>query len=257
MTTIRFIKSIGGKGILLTKARANASPLHIRFIPASPRSNPRLVRKTFLQTILVVAISLLAPIVAHADSATWNLNPTSGDWNTAANWTPMAVPNGPSDTATFALSNVTNISVSADTEVNTVTLLQFGLHDPCSSTFAAHYQWPGSVGVGELVTFGDFSNSGTILLSNSSTAGNCDFRINMGGAAIFTGTSSAGSAYLYQEGGGSAMFMDHSTANNAYFYSNGGSLQFSGHSTADIATIDQIGGGGFTASEISRQHKML
>jgi len=34
-----------------------------------------------------------------------NLNPGSGDWNTAANWTPMTVPNGSADTATFALSS--------------------------------------------------------------------------------------------------------------------------------------------------------
>jgi hypothetical protein len=27
-----------------------------------------------------------------AGSATWNLNPTGGDWNTAANWTPATCP---------------------------------------------------------------------------------------------------------------------------------------------------------------------
>src|SRR6266516_194467 len=102
----------------LTKAPGTASPLHVRFTPASPDSNPRLVRKTFLQTILAVAISILAPIVAHAGSATWDLNPGSGDWNMAANWTPMGVPNGPADIATFGLSNTTDVSISADTEVN-------------------------------------------------------------------------------------------------------------------------------------------
>lgn len=71
--------------------------------PASSDSYPRLPRKTLLQTILAVAISILAPMVAHADSTTWDLNPTSGDWNTAANWTPTTVPNGPTDIATFAL----------------------------------------------------------------------------------------------------------------------------------------------------------
>jgi hypothetical protein len=33
-------------------------------------------------------------------SATWKLNPGSGDWNTASNWMPATVPNGPSDVAT-------------------------------------------------------------------------------------------------------------------------------------------------------------
>src|SRR6267378_1163588 len=105
----------------LTKAPGIASPLHVRFTPAWPGSNPRLVRKTFLQTIVAVAISVLAPIVAHAGSATWDLNPGSGTWNTAANWTPMIVPNGPADIATFALSNTTNVSISADTDVNAMT----------------------------------------------------------------------------------------------------------------------------------------
>ena len=61
---------------------------------------------------------LLAVDRAFADSATWDLNPGSGDWNTAANWTPMTVPNGPADIATFGLSNTSNISISASTEVN-------------------------------------------------------------------------------------------------------------------------------------------
>src|SRR6266480_1100931 len=57
----------------------------------------------------------------RAGSATWDLNPGSGDWNTAANWTPMTVPNGAADTATFALSNITNVSISANTQVNRIT----------------------------------------------------------------------------------------------------------------------------------------
>src|SRR6266487_3684965 len=104
----------------LTKAPGIASPLHIRFTPASPGWNPRLVRKTFLQTILAVAISVLALIIAHAGSATWDLNPGSGDWNTAANWTPETVPNGPADIATFAVSNRLAISVTDNTEVNEI-----------------------------------------------------------------------------------------------------------------------------------------
>ena len=58
---------------------------------------------------------LLIMIVQHkliAGSATWNLNPTSNDWNTAANWTPESVPDQLGDTATFDVSNVTSIVVS-------------------------------------------------------------------------------------------------------------------------------------------------
>ena len=48
---------------------------------------------------LLALFLILTSQSATAGSATWNLNPTSNDWNTAANWTPMTVPNGPSDEA--------------------------------------------------------------------------------------------------------------------------------------------------------------
>jgi autotransporter-associated beta strand protein len=62
-------------------------------------------------------------VISHlgfAGSATWNLNPTSGDWNTAANWTPATVPNGALDVATFGSSTRTTISVATDTDVSEI-----------------------------------------------------------------------------------------------------------------------------------------
>ena len=53
---------------------------------------------------LIFVILLLCFQNAQAGSATWNLNPTSGDWNTAANWMPNTVPDGPNDIATFDVS---------------------------------------------------------------------------------------------------------------------------------------------------------
>ena len=64
------------------------------------------------------SLIFLVPAAAYAISAQWDLDPISGDWNTAANWTPSGVPNGPADSATFGLSNTTNLSISEDTEVN-------------------------------------------------------------------------------------------------------------------------------------------
>ena len=55
---------------------------------------------------------------AFAGSATWSLNPTSGDWNTAANCEPATVPNGTSDIATFDTSNLTDVSISVTTTVD-------------------------------------------------------------------------------------------------------------------------------------------
>ena len=57
-------------------------------------------------------MALLLPSLADAGSATWDLNPTGGDWNTAANLTPQTVPDVLTDTATLGTSNVTEISIS-------------------------------------------------------------------------------------------------------------------------------------------------
>src|SRR5215470_12731919 len=67
---------------------------------------------------------------SFAGSATWNLNPTSSDWNTAANWTPASVPNGPDDIATFASSTTTTLSISAGIELDSI------VFDPGASAFA-------------------------------------------------------------------------------------------------------------------------
>src|SRR5205823_4413274 len=73
-----------------------------------------------LSALTQLAFLLSAP-AAHAGSATWQLTPVSGDWNTAANWMPNTVPNGPTDTATFAFSHTRNVFVSAETEVASLT----------------------------------------------------------------------------------------------------------------------------------------
>jgi len=59
-------------------------------------------------------------MTAFAGSAAWKLNPTNGDWNTAANWTPMSVPNAHADMATFGASNQTTISLSNDVDVSEI-----------------------------------------------------------------------------------------------------------------------------------------
>jgi hypothetical protein len=52
-----------------------------------------------MKTLIVAAIRcsllFLVPSATYAISARWDLDPISGDWNTAANWTPMGIPNGP------------------------------------------------------------------------------------------------------------------------------------------------------------------
>jgi hypothetical protein len=70
--------------------------------------------------LLPAFILMLSIQSSRAGSARWKASPATGDWNTATNWTPQTVPNGLSDTATFATSNTTTVSLSANTEVNSI-----------------------------------------------------------------------------------------------------------------------------------------
>jgi hypothetical protein len=78
--------------------------------------------------VLLVGVSIGA-VAAHAQNATWLLSPTSGDFDTAANWSPAtAVPTG---TATFGASNTTTITFSSpSTSIGT---LQFNAGAPAYS----------------------------------------------------------------------------------------------------------------------------
>jgi autotransporter-associated beta strand protein len=66
--------------------------------------------------VLFVTVACLAGSGSYAASGTWVLNPINNDWNMAANWSSNTVP-GATDTATFALSNITEISVSSGGDV--------------------------------------------------------------------------------------------------------------------------------------------
>src|SRR5436309_12921524 len=55
-------------------------------------------------------VALIANVqFLDAGRATWNLSPTSNDWNTAENWTPATIPSAETDVATFAVSNTTSV----------------------------------------------------------------------------------------------------------------------------------------------------
>src|SRR5712692_10210401 len=67
---------------------------------------------------MTAMVLMLSVSTGLAGSATWKLNPPSGDWNTAANWMPSTVPNGSADTASFDVSNMLDVSLSANIIVN-------------------------------------------------------------------------------------------------------------------------------------------
>ena len=54
---------------------------------------------TLIVTAIRCSLLFLVPSVTYAISAQWDMDPISGDWNTAANWTPNGVARGPAGTA--------------------------------------------------------------------------------------------------------------------------------------------------------------
>lgn len=104
----------------------------------------------FLALIVILTIQ---PV--YAGSATWNLDPTSGDWNTAANWTPATVPNGPADIATFDQSNTPDLVTPVDIQLNSM------VFDPAASGFTI------TAALNSRITF-----SGAGIINNSGVAQN-------------------------------------------------------------------------------------
>ena len=93
--------------------------------------------KSFRIILPVLFLVLVQP--ARAGSPSWNLNPSNGDWNTAANWTPATVPNSPTDVATFVISNTTDVSLSANVEVDSI------IFDPGASLYTLSVGFPANL----------------------------------------------------------------------------------------------------------------
>src|SRR5438477_2730212 len=98
---------------------------HIQSIPIHSEriSSARICCKANPFGVLIITSTVLLLLVlagshALAGSDTWKQFPSTGDWNTAMNWSSDIVPNGPNDTATFVTSIVHGISISNSTEVD-------------------------------------------------------------------------------------------------------------------------------------------
>jgi autotransporter-associated beta strand protein len=177
---------------------------------------------------LLIAAALLilgAQQQSLAGSATWNLNPSNGDWNTAANWTPETVPNSETDVATFGQSNVTDINIS-QTFVGGMTFIAEA--DPYSFTIANQ----------DAVAYLDLWGDG---ITNNSTSGQT-FRLPFNAlravSVAFRNTSTAGDRVTYLVDGGDLFFFDSSSAGSATFdVSAPGTLYFSSTASAANATI--------------------
>src|SRR5437667_9852558 len=175
---------------------------------AVPPPRPRLRLPLLFVTVATLLLLLSTAGSTFANSATWKTNPATSDWNHAANWKPHTVPNGATDTASFATSNTTNVFLSANTEVNgivfnagasaftitvgpTLTLTVSGAGTANNSGVTQNF-----------VTTADITGKhGTIQFTNSATAGDVaitnsgpDSSDAPGGLTQFFGSSSAGNA---------------------------------------------------------------
>jgi autotransporter-associated beta strand protein len=234
-------------------------------------------RLLFVAGLLPALILMLSIQPSVADSATWNLNPVDISWNNASNWTPVTVPNGDSDVATFGASNITGIALL--TSNITVADIVFS---PGASAYTIN------TGVRALVINQAINNNsgitqtfdipslyggclpGSVSFVNSATAGSATTFILEGGLGcqsnplgshvLFFDSSSADHAMFVCEGGtrprratsgggGTVFFFDTSSAGSATFITNpargdftdGGKISFQGGS-ANNGTFINYGG---------------
>ncbi|PYL70918.1 MAG: hypothetical protein DMF26_20630 [Verrucomicrobia bacterium] len=221
--------------------------------------------------VLTTAISMVLVTGAlFAGSATWNLNPTNGFWEIASNWTPATVPNGPNDTATFGVSNISDLLFSGyQDEVNgivfdagaspfTITVAPVGISFNSILTISGVGITNNSGITQHFVTDVGTEDLGVIQFTNSSTAGDLTvFTNNNSGSTEFFDSSSAGSGTFNNNGGtfftfsaGQTDFFDAATADNATLIANGsavsfelgGTILFEGDSTGGTARVEVFAG---------------
>lgn len=211
---------------------------------------------------MLMALTLAAD-VCWAGSATWNTDPTSSDWNTADNWTPSTVPNGPSDVATLDSSHNPQISLSETTDVDTILFPSLYSTQFVISTLYAPLNLDGAGVINDSLNYQTFTEigaypAGGITFHNSASAGTKVSYLIAGAGAVMTFkdsssadganieltqsqvifyNSSTASDAMFEIAPGGVNFNDSSSAGNATFTLNGGQVLFEYNSTAANANI--------------------
>ena len=201
------------------------------------------MNKVFLQTNIVLLLLGFA-LTSYAGDATWSPMPATADWNSSANWLPATVPNGATDTATFAASSQASVSLSQSTTVEAIvfdaTAGTFILNAPANTVLTL-----GGTGITNnsantqifFATTNGMATGGSIVFANSATAGALTDLLtdggavsgNPGGKITFLNSASAGSAAISNNGG---------TVTGA----NGGITSFSNNATAGSGAFTIYGG---------------
>jgi autotransporter-associated beta strand protein len=237
-----------------------------RIIHSGPMTNKCNGLTFITRRIRLSSIFLFGLILAffdsagYAENATWNLNPVSGDWNTATNWTPNTVP-GVEDIATFNTSAITGIAFSHDSGVLEL------LFNPGASafTFTVDNSYSFSLNFTGVVNNSgvtqNFAVSGpfTALIFNAGASAGSQtmFTTQNAGGIIFNKATTAGEGVFVNEGGvsdvsggGYTLFGNQATAGNATIICQGGQAAgawggrviFDHTSNAGTATLIADGG---------------
>src|SRR5438105_2276333 len=167
-------------------------------LPPDPLMSTSFNRLRFIVAAALLFLAAQRPSLAG--SATWNQNPTRGDWNTAANWTPATVPNSTTDVATFGASNVTNLSIT-NASVNLDSAVFNSGAPPYTLTIQIYnllFYGAGIVNnsgsVQSIVAPTVDDNNAAFFFYNSASAGDMTSYSTVGGLIVFNNSSSAGSA---------------------------------------------------------------
>lgn len=189
---------------------------------------------------------------ARADSASWLLNPASGDWNTPANWSPTSVPNSTTDVATFGISNQTDVALSSSVTVATLSFLRGGSSYNITVAPTLSFKLVGKglsnqAGVNQTIT----------IQPATGPAGNASGSLSFSAKASATFHSSLAPVTLVNNGGavpdaagGQTVFSDNAKAGGAMLIANGGTnggdgglISFEDRSDGASARVQVYGNG--------------
>ncbi|AOO80640.1 autotransporter domain-containing protein [Bosea vaviloviae] len=190
-------------------------------------------RRRFVMLALLAGTSLgsalFCPGSAHAQDATWQLNPGSGNFNAGANWTPATVPTG---TAFFDATSQSAITIGAATTLGGFTFNASAPAYTITIDPAVNLTFAGAGIVNNSGQAQTLVNHWFLIFANSSTAGSATITTNS--FLQFNDSSTAGTATITNTN--SLQFSGSSTAGSASI-TNNSSLWFIGTSTAGSATI--------------------
>lgn len=147
-------------------------------------------------------------------TSTWNTRPATGEWNTAANWTPSGVPEG---TTAFSNSSLTKITFSPTGEAR-VDSIEFSADAPAYTFTFGPSTTPSLTIAGEGVTNRSSSCQSFIVAASASGYKHPQLRfINAASAGGDNMFYCAGPASEQAAGGGVISFCDNATAGSASF----------------------------------------